>query len=418
MTSRSWTRREWMAAVGALSASTWTLAPRSARGSGAIDGLDDWLRAPRAQRPPLADQPFARVPLSKAEADAGLESLWKDHVSTVRQERQGELESGVLKIGDKEMPIFFKTFGDPPADGHSLWISMHGGGNAPPRVNDRQWENQKRLYTLDEGIYVAPRAPTNTWDLWHQSHIDALFDRLIEDMVVFQGVDPDRVYLNGYSAGGDGVYQLAPRMADRFAAAAMMAGHPNETRPDGLRNLPFALQVGGNDAAYDRNKVAREWGGELDHLSAADPGGYTHLVKIHEGKGHWMGGEDKLAFPWMAGFRRRATPDRVVWLQDDVTHDRFYWLAVPPGQAKARTKVVARREGRSVLIEQAEGVERLLIRWNDRMSDLDQPVSVKWRGETLHEGIAPRTLANLAATLDSRGDKALTFSAEVAVSLT
>ena len=43
------------------------------------------------------------------------------------------------------------------------------------RVNDQQWENQKKLYTLDEGIYLAPRAPTNTWNLWHEAHIDRLF---------------------------------------------------------------------------------------------------------------------------------------------------------------------------------------------------------------------------------------------------
>ena len=35
---------------------------------------------------------------------------------------------------------------------------MHGGGGAPKRVNDSQWENQKRLYKLDEGLYVSPRA--------------------------------------------------------------------------------------------------------------------------------------------------------------------------------------------------------------------------------------------------------------------
>ena len=53
-------------------------------------------------------------------------------------------------------------------------------------------------------------------------------------MIMLYEVDPNKVYLMGYSAGGDGVYQLAPRMADRFAAAAMMAGHPNETSPLGL----------------------------------------------------------------------------------------------------------------------------------------------------------------------------------------
>ena len=31
----------------------------------------------------------------------------------------------------------------------------------------------------------------------------------------------------------------------------MMAGHPNETRPDGLRNLPFTLHMGGEDFRHE-----------------------------------------------------------------------------------------------------------------------------------------------------------------------
>jgi hypothetical protein len=47
----------------------------------------------------------------------------------------------------------------------------------------------------------------------------------------------------------------------------MMAGHPNGVSLLSLRNVPFALQVGGNDAAYNRNKVAREYGDQLARLS-------------------------------------------------------------------------------------------------------------------------------------------------------
>ena len=35
--------------------------------------------------------------------------------------------------------------------------------------------------------------------------------------VIKENVNPNKVYLLGYSAGGDGVYQLAPRMANRWA---------------------------------------------------------------------------------------------------------------------------------------------------------------------------------------------------------
>ena len=111
-----------------------------------------------------------------------------------------------------------------PAGGRSLFLSLHGGGGAPAEVNDSQWRNQIALaqgYRPQEGLYVAPRAPTNSWKLWHEDHLDALFDRLIADLVVLENVNPNRVYVLGYSAGGDGVYQLGPRMADRWAAASM-----------------------------------------------------------------------------------------------------------------------------------------------------------------------------------------------------
>ena len=53
----------------------------------------------------------------------------------------------VIMHGDLEMPFEYFVYGDKPKDGRSLFISMHGGGNTPKRVNDSQWENQKRLHS-------------------------------------------------------------------------------------------------------------------------------------------------------------------------------------------------------------------------------------------------------------------------------
>ena len=304
---------------------------------------------------------------------------WAKHVHGVKTERKSSFESKVIKMDDKSMPFWYTRYGDKPFGERSLWISMHGGGGAPAKVNTSQWENQKRLYTLDEGVYVAPRAPTDTWNLWHQKHIDPMFLRLIENMVVFEGVDPNRVYIIGYSAGGDGVYQLAPRMADRLAAAGMMAGHPNETKPDGLRNIGFALHMGGNDAAYDRNKVAAEWGKQLDALQTDDVDGYLHQVVIHEGKGHWMDRQETMALPWMAGFNRNPFPKKIVWVQDDVTHKQFYWLAVEDPQP--RTKTVASINEQSITIE-TDYVGSLTIYLNDELVDFTLPVSLTVNGKS------------------------------------
>jgi pimeloyl-ACP methyl ester carboxylesterase len=236
-------------------------------------------------------------------------------------------------------------------------------------------------------------------------------------MQVFEDVDPDRVYLLGYSAGGDGVYQLAPRLADRFAGAAMMAGHPNETRPDGLRNLPFALHMGALDAAYDRNRIAGEWKVKLAALAAADPGGYPHVVEIHAGKGHWMELADAAALPWLARNARNIRPERVTWLQDDVTHRRLYWLAVDEPKAGARLDV--RRDGQVFTILDAKDVAKVRIRLDDSMCDLSKEVVVRRKdgdGEReLFRGMPQRTIATIATTLGERDDPKAAYAAEVVV---
>jgi len=359
--------------------------------------------------------------LAEAGQDLGEEAsqrllmeLWKERKDALAAELTEEAEAKAYQAAGQTLRVKERVFGEAPVGGHSLWISMHGGGGAPARVNDGQWENQIKLYEPAEGIYVAPRAPTDTWNLWHQGHIDPLFDRMIAAYVALRGVNPDRVYLMGYSAGGDGVYQLAPRMADRYAAASMMAGHPNETRPDGLRNLPFALFMGGKDAAYDRNKIAASWKEALAGLREADPGGYDHGVTIYPGCGHWMERKDRVALPWMAARTRVAWPKRVVWLQDDVAHDRLYWLGSDAEHRGARARVEATVEAQHIAIT-SEDVTRLTLHLHDRLIDLDKAITVTWNGAPAFEGEVPRTRAAIEASLAGRPDPSLGATALLVV---
>ena len=391
--------------------------PKKTELSSVLKALQAELADKKFSLSDIAAKEFASVPLTRKDAAAARELLWTAHADRIRRDRADEIKERVLKEGKLAMPFAYRKFGEKPAEGRSLWISLHGGGGAPKAVNDSQYENQKRLYTVDEGIYLAPRAPTDTWNLWHEGHIDRLFGRLIEDMIVLEDVNPDRVYVMGYSAGGDGVYQLAPRMADYWAGAAMMAGHPNGVSLLSLRNVPFALQVGGNDSAYNRNKVGKEYGDKLAKLHEDDPKGYENFVKIHEGKGHWMNLEDKAALPWLAKFTRNPTPDRVVWKQGPVPPGRSYWLAVPPNIKGTDSLVIAEREGQTVRITAAEKTPTLLLRFDDRMVDLDRPITVTFAGKSVYVGTPRRTIATLCKTREGRGDPKLMFDAEISVDL-
>lgn len=411
----------------ALAATVFTLTGRvfaesETLSAAAMQELTRWLARPLAERPPLTNCMFAQGPLNQADAAAALAALWQDRVAYIQTNRAPEMLAKEIDLDGLKMPFDWLSFGDTnaiPAGGRSLFISMHGGGGAPKEVNDSQWTNQIRLgkaYRPAEGIYVAPRAPTDAWDMWHQKPIDDFFARMIEDFVVFEHVNPNRVYVLGYSAGGDGVYQLAPRTPDRWAAASMMAGHPNDASPLGLRNVPFIIQVGANDAAYHRNEVAVEWGKKLDALQLADTQGYVHFTELHAGKGHWMDLQDRQAIPWMERFTRHPLPEKIVWYQDDVTHTRCYWLARPADEVKAGQLLVAERDGQVITLT-ATNVHTVTVLLNDALLNLDQPVVIRSSGQTLFSNRVTRTIARLATTLEERGDTNLAFSAAVTVTL-
>ncbi len=357
------------------------------------------------------------IEISKEEAELATKIIHENRTAALKTKYEAEWTNETLLLDDYQLKFKYKKFGEKPAKGWSLYISMHGGGGAPAEVNDQQWQNQINLYQPAEGIYMAARAPTDSWNMWHQKHIDEFFARFIQLAAIFEDINMNRVYLTGYSAGGDGTYQLAPRMADWLAGAAMMAGHPNDASPLGLRNLPFAIHLGSDDSAYRRNEIAAEWGKKLDELQKADPEGYIHDVQIHEGMGHWMQQKDTVGIEWMSKFDRIACPKKVVWKQSSVTHNRFYWLAVPEGAAVKDAELIVARNGQNIRIEKADLVNEIIINLNDKMLDLDQKVLVEFDGKIIYNEIPKRTIANIWKSLNERNDLEQVFCVEIKVTL-
>lgn len=376
--------------------------------------LEEWIAESVPEREPLEKLDISKRPLTKTESENLTAILLRNKQSQLVNGFEKQWENREIIHNGMNMPFYYQQFGDEPSDGRSLFISLHGGGNTRASANDRQYENQKHLYDEAmsglEGIYLAPRAPTNTWNLWHEDHIDDLFNLLIQLSVVFENVNPNKVYLLGYSAGGDGVFQLAPRMADRWAAASMMAGHPNETSPLGLKNLPFALHMGALDDAYDRNKKAMEWKIMLDSLESMAPGTYVHQVVLHEDRGHWMNLEDAVALSWMSTFKRNPIPEKIIWKQDDRHHRTFYWLGVPEELIETGGEVIAEYDASKNEINILSNYSNTLELYiNDNMLDLDSPISVKYQGKVIAKKTFNRSLLSIYNTLSTKGDPALSF---------
>lgn len=243
------------------------------------------------------------------EIDAAFEALKVE--ARADEGRAADLEAEVLDFNDedeepdenlrlyiytiardgKQMRFIMGVKGEPDASGYPLYLTLHGGGTTTPEENDTEWYSMYDYYrsSVDHGIYIACRGMEDVWNMHSLPDAYAMYDRIIEDMVLLKNADPNRVYLLGFSAGGDGVYQVSPRMADRFAAANMSSGHPNDVSLLNVANVPFEIQVGVRDyysPSAMRNISGAEFQEILNGYHDTYGFGYEHRVLVHVPDGH------------------------------------------------------------------------------------------------------------------------------------
>lgn len=387
------------------------------------------------------------------EAQQCMEQLWKKHCEELYADegRRAEAKAQCLTYGGVSMRYGMSVIGEPQEGGYPVYIALHGGGYGPtPDINDQQWEFMSRIYkgSVQSGIYINPRGVRDTWDTHANPESYPLYDRLIENLIVFNGADPNRIYLLGYSAGGDGVYLIGPCMPDRFAALHMSAGHPNEISLANLYHTPIQLQVGIHDDAYDRNHVTVQYQKYLDRLQNEEPDGYVHNVYVHVDKGHgfrdnsmedqtvlidnraWLATGlvtrrqvDSNAIHFLQGFVRDPLPKRLIWepcvrleLQQERQVRSFFWLRAE-GQVEPEggEKIVVRLDGRQnrIVVESNTCSVPITVLLKDGMLDLDQPVTVQYPDGREETRLLERSFETMQETLKERGDMNYIFSASL-----
>ncbi|MDX9721438.1 MAG: hypothetical protein RBU37_11880 [Myxococcota bacterium] len=419
----------------------------------------------------FADLLLSPQPVPLAELDSARAALWHKYVAALSAdaERRAEHDAQALEYGDKTMRFSLERRGEAPESGFPLYIALHGGGGAAPAVNDSQWEAMKVYYrsSVEQGIYVAPRGVTNTWNLHFVDESYPLYDRLIENLVAYEGVDPNRVYLLGFSAGGDGVYQITPRMADRWAAANMSAGHHNGITFDNLHDTPLLLQVGELDSAYDRAAVAVRNHIAMNALTEAR-GGYVHDCFLHYQGTHnsWRDNEpmgspqlvlsdpvawleqgstrtsskDTNAVHWLSRYSRQPHPAELFWDANvraprsvatgtryvaqvpeasallSRPEDLFFWAdssasATPTDTLQLR---FVRAENRLEVL-QSGGATRLRLLLSPEMLDLSLPIALIVDGVELEPVTLSASLSVMTRTLLERGDPQFIFATELSL---
>jgi hypothetical protein len=340
-------------------------------------------------------------------------AVWKAYqAAPIHAAARADFDKHQVRHETHLSPYTVKQVGKRPKRGWPLFIAMHGGGGAPKQVNDSQWKHMQ-IYYRDQPevggyLYLALRAPNDTWNGFYDTYVPPLIINLIRQFLLFGDVDPDRVYLMGYSHGGYGAFFIGPKIPDRFAAVHCSAAAPTDgtISPKSLRNTQFTFMVGENDNAYGRRQRCEAFNQAIEKLKEQDPTDFPVSLELKKGFGHG-GLPDRDKIKDLYPFKRLTTPRRLSWELTDSVIRHFYWLTVP--QPEKGQSIEAVIDDNTIRITSSK-VKEFFVYADSRLIDLSKPVRMTSNGVTsTFEKVQPLFFM-LCKTMQERGDPELAFS--------
>jgi dienelactone hydrolase len=327
-----------------------------------------------------------------------------------------------------------------PEKAWRMIVTLHGqNGNGPDMT--RVWLAD--LQRDGQTFLLCPSAGRGGWGRSRLGHAYVL--GAIRDVLGKYAVDPDRIYLDGASMGGNGSFEFVCLFPDLFAAAAPRSGGPffrylpaapgqaeREVVAEGLENLaatPIYWVIGGKDpkVPYAWVKTARA---QMEALKL------DLTYREHPDGGHeWFPGENAAVLAWMASKVRSAYPPKVAVATTDRLFRRNFWLEI----AEFKGKENVRRnfgdlQGKSIeerLVFQEEavvtgellresneikiaaaGAREVKVYLHERMLDYGKPVGITVNGRRTSHTVRPSVDVLLES---ARRDRGLLYTASVKV---
>ncbi len=367
-----------------------------------------------------AKRDIARKLLAEVPYDpATLALAWDAYkASPLHADMRKEFDAKTVKTKDRESPYLWRHVGEKPKDGWALVIAMHGGGNAPKRVNDSQWTGMFERYYKEHPeaggyVYLALRAPNDSWNGFYDDAICPMVDRLIEQFVLFGEVNPDRVYTLGASHGGYGAFVIGTKTPDRFAAVHASASAPTEGETQGvnLLNTRFTFMVGEKDTAYGRAERCQAFAKQVEAWRA-ERGGYPGEFEWRPGVGHSVPDRDKVGE--MLAFTREPRPKSLVWVQTDDVLKHFFWVEAPNPVDGGRVEVSIHE---NTIKLKAEKQDKLALWLDSKLVDLARPLTIEVDGGKT-QTVTPRpSVETYCLGLEERGDPKLSAGVRVEIDL-
>jgi pimeloyl-ACP methyl ester carboxylesterase len=321
-----------------------------------------------------------------------------------------------------------------------LIISLHGqSGNGDQFI--RNWLGD--VQRDGASFVLCPSAGRGGWGhstLGYHYILDSL-----HDVFSTYSVDPDLVFVDGASMGGNGSFQFACMYPDLFAGAAPRSGGPlfrylppaagkteRTVTAEGLENLiatPLYWIVGAKDPEVSNAwvKIAKA---QIDALKSD----FT-FKEFPDGGHEWFPQMNGPVLEWMATKRRDAYPPRVGIDTNERAFNRNFWLEISEfkGQELLKRSYMdfdkKSIEERSLFPEHSHakgeiaeesneikvtvtGAREIRVYLHEKMLDLTKPVTITVNGSKSKFDVKP-SLETLVES--ARRDRGLLYAASVKV---
>jgi transglutaminase-like putative cysteine protease len=340
-------------------------------------------------------------------------AVWKAYqAAPIHEKIKKDFDENQVRYDKHVSPYVVRKVGKRPENGWPLVIAMHGGGNAPKALNDSQWKQMQIYYKDQDSVtgyqYLALRAPNDTWNGFYDTYVPPLVMNLVRQFVLFGDVDPEKVYLIGYSHGGYGAFFIGPKIPDHFAAVHASASAPTDgtISPLCLRSTRFTFMVGEKDTAYGRRERCEKFAAEVQKLKDANRGDFPVEFELKDGFGHG-GLPDRDKIKELYPFTRNAVPRRLTWEPTDTVITDFFWLSVAAPE-KGQSIDATVRDNNTAEVT-TRGVKQFDLCLDARLVAFDKPLRLTLDGKMQSLTVKPSFLT-LCQSIVRRGDPGLAYT--------
>ena len=235
---------------------------------------------------------------------------------SARQNKTASLKAGLYnmtfksKIDGSPQPLKLKVpEGYLSEQKWPLLVTLHGLGDGPTIVPE-----------IDSMVQIGPYGRGDT-------SYEGIGEKDVFECIEFAkklfSIDPNRIYLCGFSMGGQGTFKLGLQYPDMWAACVPVCGaidHNNLYLIENGNNLPFWVNAGSIDEVVSAKFVKHIFDNATEF-------GYNHWKYTeHENMGHSFEIDWSNIEKWLLKQTRKTKPSHIIFNSD--VPAKSYWLEI------------------------------------------------------------------------------------------